>query len=106
MIGTQLSHDITARVIANHDRLPVLMDEDGLYVQCDPKQMALLLARMNCSAYIYADAMFAMDRDYLSVTLPVYETWRDMFKGRRGRKPNIALYVIDNNGIIQEIIKP
>jgi hypothetical protein len=107
MIGEVLSSDVTARIIADHLYTPVFMD-DKLYIPCDDINMiAHLMIRLGVSAYIYNDVRIgAGARDYLSVTLPIYESWKKRYAGKRGRKPNIALYVIDSNGFIQEVIRP
>jgi hypothetical protein len=110
MIGDVLSSDVTARIIADHLYTPVFMDGGmvPLYIPCgDPVLIAKLMIRLGVSAYVYSDVRIgALRKDYLSITLPVLEYWRDIYNGKRGRKPNIALYVIDSNGIIQEIIRP
>jgi hypothetical protein len=107
MIGEVLSSDVTARIIADHLYTPVFMD-DKLYIPCgDVNMIAHLMIRLGVSAYIYNDVRIgAGARDYLSVTVPVLTTWKHMYAGKRGRKPNIALYVIDSNGFIQEVIRP
>lgn len=110
MIGTILSSDVTARIIADHIYQPVLMDTGDvpLYIPCgDVEMIANLMIRLGISAYIYNDVKIGnAGRDYLSITVPVLESWKKRYSGKRGRKPNIALYVIDSNGIILEEIRP
>lgn len=110
MIGTLLSMDVTMRIATNHDRQVILTDSGDLplYIVCEDGEMiANLLLRLNCSAYIYNDIRIGYrEYDYLHITVPVLEAWQKRYAGKRGRKPAIALYVIDADGKILEAIRP
>ena len=108
-IGDTLPYSVNAQIRTDYNRcLMFTVNGDFPFsVSADSESIANMMVRMGIDAYIYNDITIgATSRNYLSVTVPVLETWKKAYSGKRGRKPNITLYVINSDGIIVDKVTP
>ncbi len=116
-VGEKLPHNVTSVEVSVDSRGRVTMADyyahnmPRFYVSLADEYIAAMLLRMNTSAYVY-NSLPVVKYGNTNITPDtladvVQESFNKMYKGKRGRKPNIAFYVIDGNtGEILRVVAP
>lgn len=116
-IGDKLPYNLTSVEVSVDSRGCVTMadyyahDMPRFYVSLADEYIAAMLVRMNTSAYVY-NTLPTVRYGNTNITPDtladvVQESFNQMYKGKRGRKPNIAFYVIDgNDGTVIRVVTP